>query len=275
MAKSTYNDLIFQLGDLARAHLSRAAPPPRLMKKVFAAEDKVVALREAITTAETEMNEEDETYKTFTLDLEDEKREQQRITKKYAAAVSGVESRSRSLKKKLSALTAALKYQHTSFKLAEANHRDLEQREGHDLRKLATSGDNLKKFRLQLMRDRRTLEELQSELESVLTPRPGQQGAAGITAHRRLLELEDEAETRAKAHEQQMKDLDEAIAGHEVALKAAESALDSAIFGLGEEVYGERVAHTKLSPLYASLDRAGNLAHCSDSRGLTPTPSLG
>ena len=256
MSQGTYKDLIFQLGDLAREHLAEAKSAPRAMEKVFAAEDLVLALREDIENAEQAMNDEDTSFKDFVERIEVEKIDQQRITKKWAAAVSGVETRSRDLKKKISSQKAAHRYQKKSMKLAEEKHRDLEQREGHDLRKLALSADNLKKFRLQIMRDRRHIDDLEFEFKSILTPRPGQTGAQGILAHARLLEMEDESEERKAEHEDLMTQLDSAVVAKEDELKLAEEDLDSALYELGEEVYADRLAHPKLSPLYPKVDKA-------------------
>lgn len=254
---ATYNDLIFQLGDLAREHLAQSKKPPRKMEKVYAAEEVVLAIRAEIEAAEQQMNDEDLDYKDFLERIEVEKLDQQKITKKWAAAVSGVETRSRAIKKTISSQKAAHRYQKKSMKLAEEKHKDLEQREGHDLRKLTLSSDNLKKFRLQIMRDRRHIDDLEFEFKSILTPRVGQQGAQGILAHRRLLEMEDEAEERKAAHEDLMQDLDNTVANKEDELKLAEGDLDAALFELGEEVYGDRLAHPKLSPLYPKVDKAG------------------
>jgi len=253
---ANYNDLIFQLGDLSREHLAQSKRPPRAMEKVFAAEEVVLALREDVERAEEQMNAEDLDYKDFLERIEVEKLDQQKITRKWAAAVSGVETRSRAIKKKISSQKAAHRYQKKSMKLAEEKHKDLEQREGHDLRKLTLSADNLKKFRLQIMRDRRHIDDVEFEFKSILTPRPGQQGAQGILAHRRLLEIEDEGEERKAQNEDLMQEFDNTVANKEHELKLAEEELDAALFELGEEVYGDRVAHPKLSPLYAKVDKA-------------------
>ena len=53
-----------------------------------------------------------------------------------------------------------------------------------------------------------------------------------------------------------MKELDDAIAAKEEEVKAAEDFLDQALFLLGEEVYGERIADPALAALYLRLDRA-------------------
>jgi hypothetical protein len=257
MAREGYEDLIFKLGDLAREHLAEAKRPLRAMAAVFAAEDAVLQLREAVAAQEAKLNREDAAWNDFLAQHEVEKNEQRAIVKKWSSAVAGVESRSRSLKKKLGSLRAAFRYQKKSLKLAEEKHRELELREGHDLRKIELSKDNLKKTRLHLMREQRHLEELEWELEQVLTPRPGQPGAQGILAHKRILELEDEAEEREAAHEEAMARLDQAVAAKDEELKGAEAELDAAIFALGEECYADRVAHPKLTPLYPRVDKAG------------------
>lgn len=256
MAKESYQDLIFQLGDLAREHLADAPRPPSKMELVYEMEDALVAAREGIEGLEAEMNQEDAAYADF-LDRQDaEKAEQKAIVSKWKSAVAGVEVRSRDLKKSLSSQKAAHRYQKISMKRAEERHKELEQREGHDVRKIMTSKENLKKQRLHLMREMRHLEEMEYELNSVLTPRPGQPGAQGILAHKRILEMEDEADDRKAEHEEKMKDLDAAIVKQEEDIKAAEEDLDGALYELGEEAYADRIAHPKLNPLYPRLDKA-------------------
>lgn len=257
MAKESYNDLIFQLGDLAREHLAEKPSPPRAMAAVFEAEEVLLGIRDEIAALEQEMNDEDGAYQDFLDQQEAEKEEQNAITKKWRHAVAGVESRSRELRKSLSSQKAAYRYQKNSLSLAEQKHKELEQREGHDVRKIDTSKANLKTFRLKMMRFARMLEDMEMELNQVLTPRPGQVGAQGILAHKRILEMEDEAEERKAQHDDRMKELDDALAAKEAEAQGAEEELDACLFDLGEEVYGDRVAHPALNPLYPRLDTAG------------------
>ncbi|MEW6431951.1 MAG: hypothetical protein AB1730_10630 [Myxococcota bacterium] len=256
MARESYNDLIFQLGDLAREHLADAKNPPKTMEAVFAAEDEVLAIREEIESIEAEMNEADAEYQDFLAQQDAEREEQMAIIKKWRAAVAGVEVRSRDLKKKLSSLKAAFRYQKVSLKRQEEKHKDLELREGHDAKKIALSRENLKKARLHIMREQRHVEELEWEFNQVLTPRPGQPGAQGILAHKRILEMEDEAEEKKFEHEERMKEFDGVLAQKDEELKAAEEALDGCLFDLGEECYAERIPHPALNPLYPRLDKA-------------------
>ena len=256
MAKESYTELVFQLGDLARECLADGPRPPRAMDQVYEMEDALLARRDELAVLEEAMNVDDAEYQDFLSHQEAEAFEQKEIVKKWKAAVSGVEVRSRTLRKKLSSMKAAHRYQRASMKRAEEKHKDLEQREGHDFRKVALSKDNLKKLRLVLMREARNLEELEYELKEVLTPRPGQQGAQGILAHKRLLEMEDEAEERLAEHEEKMKAHDEVIAAKDEEVKLAEEDLDNAIFALGEEVYADRIANPKLNTFYPRLDKA-------------------
>lgn len=257
MARESYNDLIFQLGDLAREHLAEAKNPPKAMDAVFAAEDEVLAIRQEIEGIEAEMNEADAEYQDFLAQQDAEKEEQMAIIKKWRAAVAGVEVRSRDLKKKLSSLKAAFRYQKVSLKRQEEKHKDLELREGHDAKKIALSRENLKKARLHIMREQRHVEELEWEFNQVLTPRPGQPGAQGILAHKRILEMEDEAEEKKFEHDERMKEFDGVLAQKDEELKAAEEELDGCLFDLGEECYAERIPHAELNPLYPRLDKAG------------------
>ena len=256
MAKESYDELVFQLGDLAREHLAEAKNRPRSMDTVFEVEDEVLALREAMEAIEEEMNQEDAAWQDF-LDQQDVEKDQQKaIVTKWRGAVLGVEGRSRDMKKRLSSMKAAFRYQRDSLKRAEITHKDMELREGHDVKRINLSRENLKKSRLHIMREQRSIEELEYDFKQVLTPRSGQQGAQGILAHARILEMEDEFEEREHDHKEKMKEIDKAIAAKEEEVKAAEAELDAVLFELGEECYAERVPHPQLNPLYLQLDKA-------------------
>jgi hypothetical protein len=256
VGKESYDDLIFQLGDLARERLADKTNTPRSMNRVFKAEDAVVRVREELEQLENELNQEDSEYQDFLNAQTAERNEQKAIVSKWRSAVAGVEVRTRELRKKISSGRATFRYEQANQKHAEARHKELEQRENHDLKKIQLSSELNKKGRLGIMKRRRDLDELERELETLLTPRPGQPGAQGILAHKRLLEMEDEVENRKAEHEQRMGDLDEAIGAKEQEVQAAEGFLDQAIFLLGEEVYQTRVKDPMLAPLYPRLDKA-------------------
>jgi hypothetical protein len=256
MARESYNDLIMQLGDLARERLANKPNPPRTMEQVFAAEDDVLAIRDEKTALETQLNEEDGHFQDFLDQQEAERTEQQQIVKKWKKAVEGIETRSRELRKTIATAKATMRYEKVSLKRAEQRHLDMEQAEAHEVKKIALSKDNLKKVRLQLMRKQRNVEDQEAEFLLILTPKPGQPGAQGILAHKRLLEMEDEAEDRKSDHEEKMKGLDAEIGAREEEEKDAEAGLDEAIFALGEECYSERIPDPALSALYPRIDKA-------------------
>ncbi len=256
MAKESYNDLIFELGDLARERLAEKPNCPRSMDRVFKAEDVVLAQRDELKALEEQLNEEDASYKDFLEAQAAEKNEQKEIVKKWRAAVAGIEVRSRDLRKKVSSAKATLRYEKVNQKRAEERHKDLEFRESHEVAKVNMSRELIKKTRLQLMRKQRNIEDMEHEFETLLTPRPGQPGAQGILAHKRLLEMEDEAEMRKVDHDLRMQELDQQIAAKEEEVQAAEDYLDQAVFLLGEEVYGARINDPVLAPVYLRLDKA-------------------
>lgn len=255
MAES-YDDLIFRLGDLAREHLVDSPNIPAAMDPVLEAEEAILQHRAELEQIEGDMNALDAEYQDFLDQKHAELAEQKAIVAKWKTAVVGVENRSRDLKKKVQAQKAAFRTQRISMKRAEASHKDLEMREGHDVRKITTSKENLKKFRLRIMRMQRDLEDLEFEFRQVLTPRPGQAGAQGILAHRRIMEVEDELEDRKADHEFALGELDTSAAAMEAEIKELEGVLDDAIFGLGEEVYAERIPHKAFKAVYEQLDRA-------------------
>jgi hypothetical protein len=255
MAKESYDDLVLQLGDLAREHLAQVKSPPRSIQAVFDAEEVLLHLRDELETMDAEMNQCDRDYRDFLERQKAELLEQREITKKWRTAVVGVEARSRDLRKTLSAQKAAHRYQRKSLNRAEDKHNDLELREGHNDRKILLSKENLKKMRLQIMRHKRQLEEIEWELNQVLTPRAGQPGAQGILAHKRILEMEDEAEEKKAEFDDAMEGFDQAIAAKEAEAKEAEELLDDALFALGEECFAARVRHPALNPLYSKLEQ--------------------
>jgi hypothetical protein len=166
-----------------------------------------------------------------------------------------VEGQTKNLRKTLSTRRADLRYAQDALKKMEKKHADLELTT-QDESRLGVSRENLKKNRIQQMRLTREVENLERDVAMALTPKPGQPGAAGILAHKRMLELEDEMAARKEAFDQAMAEIDQAIAEKETEVQAAEDYLDQALFLLGEDVYAQRIADAQLAPLYPRLDRA-------------------
>ncbi len=256
MAKAeSYNDLIFQLGDLARDRLPGKPNCPRTMDRVYRAEEALVSRRDELAALEQEMNDEDAAWQEFLAQQEQERAELQATVKKFKKAVDAIEGKVKEMRKGLSSKRAELRYGNDALKKMEAKIHDLEMMR-RDPQEIATARENLKKNRIKLMRLARDIESTQIELEQALTPVPGQPGAQGILAHKRLLEMQDEAEDRKVAFEQRMAELDQAIGQKEQEIQAAEDYLDQALFLLGEDVYKQRIADAQLAPFYPRLDRA-------------------
>jgi hypothetical protein len=255
MAKETYNDLIFQLGDLARDRLPGKPNCPRSMDRVYRAEEAVVARRDELAALEQEMNDEDAAWQDFLAQQGEERVGHQAIVKKWKKAVDAIEGKVKDLRKLLSTRRAELRYAQDGLNKLDQKIKDMELT-GQDPSKLEVARTNLKKNRLAQMRMGREVEDLEARLSTALTPAPGQPGAPGILAHKRLLEMEDEEEARKLEHEQRMSELDQAIAAKEEQVKAAEDYLDQALFLLGEDVYAQRIADAQLAPFYPRLDRA-------------------
>ncbi|MFL5352532.1 hypothetical protein [Archangium sp.] len=251
----SYNDLIFQLGDLARDRLAGKPNCPRTMDRVYRAEAALVARRDELAALEQQMNDEDAAFQDFVAQCDEERAGQLEIVKKWKKAVDAVEGQTKTLRKTLTNRRADLRYAQDALKQLEKKLADVEL-STTDASKLALGRDNLKKNRIQAMRLAREVEDLERQVETALTPKPGQPGSPGILAHKRMLELEDEQTARKEARDQAMAELDQAIAEKETEVQAAEDYLDQALFLLGEDVYAQRIQDAQLVPLYPRLDRA-------------------
>ncbi|AKF81988.1 hypothetical protein SAMN05443572_10378 [Myxococcus fulvus] len=255
MAKESYDDLIFQLGDLSRDRLPGKPNCPRSMDRVYKAEEAVVARREELAGFEQEMNDEDAAYQAFLDEQEQEKAGHQAIVRKWKKAVDAIDGKVKDLRKTLASKRAELRYAADALIKMEKKIEDMELTR-QDPARIDTARTNLKKNRLTQMRLGREVEDLEERLSTALTPEPGQPGAPGILAHKRLLEMEDEAEARKEEHEARMVEIDQSIATLEEQVKAAEDYLDQALFLLGEDVYAQRIADPQLAAFYPRLDRA-------------------
>ena len=251
----SYNDLMFQLGDLARDRLAGKPNCPRTMDRVYRAEAALVARRDELAGLEQQMNDEDAAWQDYLAQYEQERAVQFDIVKKWKKAVDAVEGQTKTLRKTLSARRADMRYAQDALKKMEKKHADLELTT-RDESKLSLSRDNIKKNRLQAMRLAREVETLDRDVELALTPKPGQPGAPGLIAHKKMLAMEDQMLARKESSEAAMAELDKAIAQKEGEVQAAEDYLDQALFLLGEDVYAQRIADAQLAPFYPRLDQA-------------------
>ncbi|XXF81002.1 hypothetical protein P2318_14940 [Myxococcaceae bacterium GXIMD 01537] len=255
MAKESYNDLVFQLGDLARDRLPGKPNCPRTMDRVYRAEKALVARREELAALEQQMNDEDAALNDFLAQQDQERIKHENLVAKWKKLVDTIDGKVRTTRKQLAAKRAEARYAKEGLDALEAKIKDMEE-EGADARAINASRENLKKNRLNTMRMGRAVEDLEYEVKALLTPEPGKPGAVGIQAFKRLMDMEDEAEERKRQNERTMADLDAGIASKEEEIRAAEDYLDQALFLLGEDVYSQRIPDAQLAPFYPRLDRA-------------------
>lgn len=248
-----YNELIFQLGDLARDRLANRPNPPRSMARVLRAEEALIARQDELADLEAQMNEADEIYQEAQADSQAEFDELQVLVKKYKLAVNAVEGNVRDLRKKLAVLRLEHKRAMLAVKQADAKHRELEMHASHT--RIEQSKVSIKRLRLQTLRMGNEIQELERQLRRALTPVPGRPGGEGILARKRQLEIEDESEQRRLDHESYLEAMDRELAAKEQEVNAAEDYLDQALYLLGEECYAERIGDPSLAALYPKLDK--------------------
>src|SRR5262249_54972993 len=124
--QDAYNELIFQLGDLARDHLVKKERYPRSMERVFKAEDAVVQLREELAALEEGLNGEDARYRELKAAHEEERAQLTETQKRFQKAVDAILGRSKDLRKRIATAKAGIKYDNTSLHKAEQRHADME-----------------------------------------------------------------------------------------------------------------------------------------------------
>jgi len=248
-------DLIYQVGDLARDRLAGKPQCPPSMEEVYLAEEALIARREEFAALEEQLNGEDAAHREFLAHQAEEREALEATVKKHRKAVDLVDVEVRALRKKLAGLRADWRYSQVALDKVVARHAELEQ-SSKDAARLESSRQLLKASRLRHLKLGRNVEEAEQAVQDALTCKPGQPGAAGILAHKRLLEMEDEAEAAAERLQDTLAQLEGALADKEQDIAEAEDALDQALYALGEDVYRERIADAALMPFYLRLDQA-------------------
>ena len=249
-----YDELIFKVGDLARDRLPGKPSCPRSMDRVYRAEEALVARRDELAALEQQLNEEDYAFQDLLAAHEEERPALQETVKRHKRVVDALDGRVKDLRKRIASRKAELRYQEIGINQEERKLEQLEI-EDRDPRAIETVKANLKKVRLQMMRGVRDCEDWEREFDIIMTPRPGQVGAEGILAQKRLMQMEDEAADRKEQNAQVMVDLERAIVEKDQEVKAAEEFLDQALYMLGEDCYGRRIPDPELVPIYQELNR--------------------
>ena len=145
MPKSeSYNDLIFQLGDLARERLAGKPTAPRSIERVLRAEQLLLTRRDELQEIEAQMNEADAAHQQRIAEAKAARPADEALVKKWRKAVDAIEGRVKGVRKKLSAIRADGRYAAGALKVAERKHAELEMTAGHDAARISLSKDNLK-----------------------------------------------------------------------------------------------------------------------------------
>lgn len=216
-----YEELLFQLGDLARDRLAGRPGCPRSMQRVLLAEEALHARRQELEALEQELHTADEAWQDFLALNQEQQAEQHKVLKRFKGRLEPLVQRTKDLR-----------------------------RQQHSLRRELHAAPPQQQARLVA-----ELEAVEQELEQLLTPAPEDPNAPGVAAHRRLLELEQQAAARRQAHERLLAEFDQAFAAKEDEVEAADAFLEQALFLLGEEVYTQRVADPQLAVFYPRLDQ--------------------
>ena len=249
-----HKQVILQIGDLAFERFFNRKTLGVDLSPALRAEDLVTLRQRELSQLENALNQNDHQHQQEIRNLESEKDELGVRVKKWKSAVESVEGQTRELRKQLGSKKAELRYTLSAVKTEEARCAQLEMGL-QSPSSLKQAKDNLKKLRVGQLRAKREIEELTGQLERMLTPQPGQVGAPGLLAHRRLFELEDAAYQIEQKFKGQLEELNQQVVTKEAELHAAESLLDRSLFFLGQACYTRRVPDPALVALYDRLDK--------------------
>jgi hypothetical protein len=249
-----YEELLFQLGDLARDRLAGKPCSPRSMQRVFRAEEALLARRQELEALEQHFHTAEEAWQHFLAHNEGERAEQQGVLKRWKGRVEGVLQRSKELRRQQATLRQELHAARHALHRLEVRQLELE-RAGVAPEPLAEARERTDTQRQLQARLSSELEAVEHGLQQLLTPAPEDPNSPGIRAHRRLLELEQQAAARRQAHERLVEEFDQALAAKEEEVQAADAFLEQALLLLGEEVYTQRVPDPQLAVFYPRLDQ--------------------
>src|SRR5690606_2409060 len=127
MAKESYNDLIFQLGDLARDRLPGKPNCPRTMERVYRAEEALVARRDELAALEQQMNDEDAAWQDFQAEQDAERARHEAVVQKWKKIVDAIDSKVRTTRRKLSGRKADLRYAKEGLAKLEEKTKEMEE----------------------------------------------------------------------------------------------------------------------------------------------------
>jgi myosin heavy subunit len=248
-----FQETLFHLGDLARDRLVGKPGCPRSMQRVLRAEELLLARRRELEELKQRVAKQQATWRELQARLEHGRAKQEAVLEQHKGQVQGVLRHSKSLRRQRTARREELLAARQKREQLEARYSERLEA-GVSLERLTRAREQLERQQATQLRLADQLAQVEEALQQVLTPEPGQPGGPGVLAHRRLLELEQEAQLHEQEHERWLAELEQAIADKEAEIQAAEEFLEQALFLLGEEVYALRLPDPELAVYYLRLD---------------------
>jgi chromosome segregation ATPase len=249
---ATFEELVLELGDLARERLWNKPNCPRSIDRVYKAEEQLEKYQSEVQDIQAQIAEQEQALTEFKQACDAEFAELEVLVNKFKRSVDGAEGKVKGMRSKLASMEADLRYSKLSTKREEDRVKDWE--ETGEGEKAAAGHTNLKRLRLDIMRRQREINDMREEIDKVMNPQSGI-GAEGIRARRRIMELEDQLTVREEEFNQAVTALQEQLNVKQEELNGAQDYYDKSIAILGEDVYQARIADPALSALYPKLDR--------------------
>lgn len=255
--RDPYQNLLLELGDLARERLWNKPSCPKSMDRVYKAEEALEAHQTEVQAIEQQMGEQEQALAEFREACDAEFAEQEVLVSKFKKSVDAAEGKVKGLRSKLASREADLRY--SKFAIDKEEGRVKEWDEIGEVEKAAQGKEGLKKMRMDIMRRQRELNEMREEMDKIMNPESGP-GAEGIRARRRMMELEGQLDARDAEFKQAMGDLQTQLDAKQQDLAGAQAFYDNALILLGEDAYKARVADPALAALYPKLDKIARAA---------------
>lgn len=244
-----YFDALIQLGELV-VHRPPRGVRLRHTASVSQIQQVVSARRTELDQIDGEMEREEHRILSEAESEEAEKPELEASMRQNRAGILNLDRKVSTLRKQLIAKRANFKY---FVKQLEAQEEKVERfEEAGRFEDAETEKEQLKRVRLDHMRQQSSLQDLEEEIEMHLDG----EGTAGegMRAKIRMEEIEENTRGRDKLLKETLGALDQRAEELEGEIKDSEEALEEALAQLGEEVYAARIRDAQYEQVYAILD---------------------
>jgi DNA repair exonuclease SbcCD ATPase subunit len=244
-----YLDGLVQLGAL----VVRRPPRGVRLRTLAAAQqiDRVVRRHQAeLKEIETQMEAEEARIMAEAEAEAAEKPELEALVRQNRAGILNIDRKITTLSKQLKAKRANFKYFVRQLEAQEAKVKKLE--DDGRFEEAEAERQQLKRVRLDHMRQQSALQDLEEEIEAYLDS----EGSAGegMRAKLRLEEIEENERNRDKVLNEVLGALDRQADTVEAKLKESQEAPEDALAALGEEVYAARIRDPAYEQVYEVLD---------------------